>query len=110
MTWRALSLVGLVTIGCASSPETKQRNEIYMDAARACEIQFRSLHIDRVDAQGNVTVDVEAGQTQDVAGYRQCYWQGIAQRVERQRQAGPPPSDSLDLKPSVDIAPEKGGR
>ena len=39
MALRALSLVGLLTIGCAMSPEMRLRHqmvtEIYVDAARA---------------------------------------------------------------------------
>jgi hypothetical protein len=46
MAVRALSLVGLLTIGCAMSPEMRLRHqmvtEIYVDAARACDAQFLS--------------------------------------------------------------------
>jgi hypothetical protein len=82
--------------------------EIYMDAARACEVRFRSLRMDRVDTAGNLSLDVEANQTQDLPGFAECYWQGIAQRVEHRRQAGLPLPDSLNLKPSVDAAPPHG--
>jgi hypothetical protein len=106
MTWQALSLAGLLTIGCAVSPEVRLRDqmvtEIYVDAARTCETSFRSLRMDRVDTEGNLTLDVEANQTQDLPGFAECYWKGIAQRVEHRRQAGLPVPDSLNLKPSVD--------
>jgi hypothetical protein len=112
MALRALSLVGLLTIGCAMSPEMRLRHqmvtEIYVDAARACDAQFPSVQMARVGMEGSLSVDVQAGQTQDVPGFARCYWQGIAQRVEHRRQAGLPLPDSLDLKPSVDIAPEQG--
>jgi hypothetical protein len=107
MALRALSLVGLLTIGCAS-PEMTLRQDIYMDAARACDAQFPSVQMARVGMEGSLSVDVEAGQTQDVPAFARCYWQGIAQRVEHRRQAGLPLPDPFDLKPSVDIAPEQG--
>ena len=112
MALRALLLVGLLTIGCAMSPEMRLRHqmvtEIYMDAARACDAQFPSVQMAHVGMEGSLSVDVQAGQTQDVPGFARCYWQGIAQRVEHRRQAGLPLPDPLDLKPSVDIAPEHG--
>jgi hypothetical protein len=108
MAVRALSLVGLLTIGCAMSPEMRLRQDIYEGAARACDAQFPSVQMARVGMEGSLSVDVQAGQTQDVPGFARCYWQGIAQRVEHRRQAGLPLPDSLDLKPSVDIAPEQG--
>ena len=111
MAVRALSLVGLLAIGCATSPEMRLRHqmvtEIYVDAARA-DAQFRSVQMARVGVDGSLLVDVQADQTQDVRGFARCYWQGIAQRVEHRRQAGLPLPDPFDLKPSVDVAPEQG--
>ena len=108
MALRGLPLVGLLTIGCAMSPEMRLRQDIYEGAARACDAQFPSVQMARVGMEGSLSVDVQAGQTQDVPGFARCYWEGIAQRVEHRRQAGLPLPDSLDLKPSVDIAPEQG--
>ena len=112
MMRQALSLVGLLTMGCVASPATRMRDqmvtEIYWSAARACEVQFRSLRMDRVDTEGNLSLDVDAGQIQDVPRFAECYWQGIAQRVEHRRQAGLPLPDPFNLKPSVDAAPEVG--
>jgi hypothetical protein len=79
-----------------------------LDIARACDAQFPSVQMARVGADGSLSVDVQADQTQDVRGFARCYWQGIAQRVEHRRQAGLPLPDPFDLKPSVDVAPEQG--
>jgi hypothetical protein len=107
MTRGALLAVVLVTFGCATTPETRLRyqmtTEIYWDAARQCENRFPSLHIERVGVGGDVILGVDALQTQDVQRFTECYWQGIAERVERRRQASLPLPDSLDLKPTVDI-------
>jgi hypothetical protein len=106
MTPRALFVTVLLAMGCATSPEMKLRNqmvaEIYWDAARACESRFSMLHLDRVGMEGDVTVGVEAVQTQEVPRFAECYWQGIGQRVERRRQANLPLPDPFNLKPAVD--------
>ncbi len=76
--------------------------EIFFDAARECEGRFRSLHIQSVDVEGDLALNVDAGQSQEVPAFRQCYWQAIGQRVEHRRQAWLPVPDSLKLTPSVD--------
>jgi hypothetical protein len=47
--WRALAMVGLLTLGCATSPEMKLQHEMvtemFYDAARECEGRFHSLHL-----------------------------------------------------------------
>jgi hypothetical protein len=94
-------------MGCAASPEMKLRyqmvNEIYWDSARECESRFPMLQTDRVGVEGDLTLGVEGLQTQDVPRFRECYWQGISQRVERRRQANLPLPDPLNLKPSVEF-------
>jgi hypothetical protein len=91
MAVRALSLVGLLAIGCATSPEMRLRHqmvtEIYVDAARACDAQFRSVQMARVGVDGSLSVDVQADQTQDVRGLR-----GAIGRVS-------PNGSNTDVKP-----------
>jgi len=77
--------------------------ELYWDSARDCENRFPMLHVDRVGVEGDLTLGVEALQTQDVRRFTECYWQGINQRVERRRQADLPLPDPLNLKPTVDF-------
>ncbi len=97
----------LFAMGCATSPEMKLRyqmvTELYWDSARDCENRFPMLHVDRVGVEGDLTLGVEALQTQDVRRFTECYWQGISQRVERRRQADLPLPDPLNLKPTVDF-------
>jgi len=64
---------------------------------------FHHLHIDRIMMNGNLTLDIESGRTQEVPLVAECYWQGIARRVERREQAGLPVPDSLNLKPTVEV-------
>ena len=77
--------------------------ELYWDSARDCENRFPMLHVDRVGVEGDLTLGVEALQTQDVRRFAECYWQGISQRVERRRHANLPLPDPLNLKPTVDF-------
>ncbi|MFI5338201.1 MAG: hypothetical protein ACHQ5A_15540, partial [Opitutales bacterium] len=76
--------------------------EIFFDAARECEGRFHSLHIQSLNVEGDLVLDVDAGQNHDVPAFGRCYWQGIGQRVERRHQAGLPVPNSLNLKPPVD--------
>jgi hypothetical protein len=102
-----LVVMVLLAMGCATSPEMKLRDqmttEIYWDSARECGSRFPMLHIDRVGSDGDITVGVEAVQTQDVPRFAECYWGGIGKRVERRRQANLPMPDRLVLKPDVDF-------
>ena len=98
-------VVALLLVGCATTPEGRLRNaletEIYWDAARACESRFRSLHRNRVGLNGDLELDVDAGQTQDIPYFAKCYWEGIAARVEKRRAAGLPMPEPFELKPEV---------
>jgi hypothetical protein len=53
---------------------------------------------------GDLTLDVESGRTQEVPLVAECYWQSIARRVDGRRQAGLPVPDSLNPKPSVNVS------
>jgi hypothetical protein len=101
-----LFVMVVLAMGCATSPEMKLRDqmttEIYWDSARECESRFPMLHLDRVAREGDLTVGVEALQTQDVPRFAECYWGAIGKRVERRRLANLPLPDPLVLKPAVD--------
>lgn len=107
MICRVLFVTLLLAIGCATSPEMKLRNEmvteVYWDSARECERRFSMLHIDHIGIEGDLSLNVEAVQTHEVPRFAECYWKGIAQRVERRRQANLALPDSLNLKPAVDF-------
>src|SRR5262249_11742072 len=88
--------------GCASSPETELQHlmvtEIFWDAAHECD-HFSALHVGRVAVNGDLTVTVVSSRTGELPLLTQCYWAGIARRVEHRRQAGLPVPESLNLQP-----------
>jgi hypothetical protein len=108
MIRRVLVVTVLLAMGCATSPEMMLRHqmvtEIYWDSARDCENRFPMLRVERVGVEGDLTLDIEGLQTQDVPRFTDCYWQGIGQRVKRRRQANLPLPDPFNLKPSIDYA------
>jgi len=105
-------VVALLVVGCATTPEDRLRyalaTDVYWDAARECESRFRSLHRKTVAVNGNLDLDVDAGQTHEVPYFAKCYWEGIAARVEKRRAAGLPMPEPFELKPEVSAAPEVG--
>ncbi len=102
---RALRLAALLLAGCATTPEGRLRNalvtDVYWDAARECEHRFRSLHLKSVGVNGDLDLDVDAGQTHDIAYFAKCYWAGIEARVEKRRSAGVPMPEKFGLHPEV---------
>jgi len=105
-------VIALLLVGCATTPEGRLRNamvtEIYWDATLECEVHFRSLHRNHIALNGDLELDVDAGQTQDIPYFAQCYWEAIAARVEKRRAAGLPMPEPFELKPEVIAAPEFG--
>ena len=101
---RALVAV-LLLAGCAMTPEGRLRyalvTDVYWDAARECEHRFRSLHLKNLGVNGDLDLDVDAGQTQDVPYFTKCYWEAIETRVEKRRAAGLPIPAKFELHPEV---------
>ena len=102
------ALLAVVTLGaCATTPETKLRNEVFLDvywtAARACEDRYRTLHVDRIALDGGLTVSADANSRIDAAGFRECYWTGVPKQIERRREAGLAVPETINLHPDIDI-------
>ncbi|HSB43229.1 MAG TPA: hypothetical protein VLK28_15435 [Methylomirabilota bacterium] len=97
----------LSATACASTPESRLRDEVLLDvywtAARECESRYRTLHITRLMADGALSLSADANSRIDAAGFLECYWQGVQARVERRCGAGLPVPDGLNLRPDVDI-------
>lgn len=64
------------------------------------EGKYRSLHVDRVQMDGDLSLKANADSRIDAAAFRQCYRDGIRDRVERRRQAGPPVPETVNMTPS----------
>jgi hypothetical protein len=105
---RVLTLAtALAAQACASTPESRLRDEVSLDvywtAARECESRHRTLHMVRLMADGALSLSADANSRIDAAGFLECYWQGVQARVERRRGAGLPVPDGINLRPDVDI-------
>jgi|SRR5262245_34361263 len=95
---------GLVCAACASmSPDAKVRNDIYWDAAKECEGRFRTLHLDRIDKEGNLSMHADAEGRQELPGFNTCYRAAVKQQVERREKAGATIPEGLNREPSADL-------
>jgi hypothetical protein len=102
-----LWMVGLLLAGCASTQETRLRDDLLLDvywgAARECEHRYATLHVDRVGNDGALSLSADADSRSEFAGFQACYRQGIATRVERRRAAGLPVPETMDMNPDIDL-------
>lgn len=102
-----LCMAGLLLAGCASTHETRLRDDVLLDvywgAARECEHRYATLHVDRLGNDGALSLSAAADSRSEFAGFRECYRKGIATRVERRRAAGLSVPDTMDMNPDVDL-------
>src|SRR5262245_32143834 len=93
----------VVASGCLSmTPEERIRNDIFWDAARTCEARYRTLHIDRIDREGNVSLHADAESRHELPAFNNCYRQGIQSDVEAKRRAGITVAE-MPSDPSADL-------
>lgn len=101
-----IPILMLVT-GCASgmgmSPGAKLRNEVFWEAAKQCEGRYRTLHLDRIDIGGGITMSADAESRSELASFRECYKQAVHDRIEQRRQAGLPVPEELSTEPTADL-------
>jgi hypothetical protein len=110
MTWARALVAGmhLLRTGCASiSPEANLRDDLsvdlYWDARRECEGRYRTLHLVRVNQDGDLTLDAAADSTSELRQFCACYRQGVRKRADLRRQKGQPLPDGLNLQPAVEL-------
>jgi hypothetical protein len=90
--------------GCATmTPEARLNGEIYWEAAKACESRHRTLHVDRIDPDGSVTMHADAESRQDLQAFTECYRKGVRAGAEKRRQAGLPVPETLNQEPTAEI-------
>ena len=91
-------------VACATmTPDARVADEIYWDAAKACEFRYRTLHLDRIDTDGNASLHADAETRMDLPAFIGCYRQGVRSRVEQRRQAGLSVPDTLNHEPTAEI-------
>jgi hypothetical protein len=103
----AAIVLTLTAVACASTSETRTQNEFFLDvywtASRQCETQHRNLRVERIATDGGLSVSAYADSSLENQRFRECYWTGVAARVERRRTAGLPVPADVNLHPDIDI-------
>jgi hypothetical protein len=93
----------LFAAGCGTmTPEARTRSEIFWEAAKPCESRYRTLHIDRIDSDGNVSMHADAESRHELPAFNECYRQGIRAQVEASKRAGLPVPD-MPQDPTADL-------
>jgi len=77
--------------------------DVYFAAARQCEHQNLTVHVERVFPNGDLAVMLDQDTRIEVARFTACYHEGIRRNVEALRRAGRPLPESLTLHPEIDI-------
>jgi len=92
-------------LGCAAAmtPDARLRNELFWNAAVECESRYRTLHLDRIDTGGGITLHADAESRSELQSFTRCYRQAVNARIEQRRQAGLPIPEELTVEPSVDL-------
>ena len=106
---RTLVILVMVTItlvaGCAAamSPGARLRNEVFWEAATQCENRYRTLHLDRIDTDGGISLHADAETRSELQPFQKCYRQAVNDLVEQRRRAGLPIPDELTVEPTVEL-------
>jgi hypothetical protein len=71
------------------SPAERLRHDflgdVYWPAASACEREYRDFYVERVFVAGEV---VDAGQSQYLSAFTECYHRNVREGIEQRRRAG----------------------
>lgn len=102
---RAVAVVWLaITCGaCAGTTDNDFFLDVYWTAARECEAQHSSLHVERIATDGSLSVSAPSDSRIDAGRFRECYWAGVPARIERRRGAGLPVPEGANPHPGIDI-------
>ena len=106
---RTLAILVMPTVtlvaGCAvgMSPGAKLRNDVFWEAATQCENRYRTLHLDRIDIDGRISLYADAESRGEFDAFTTCYRQGVNDRVEQRRRAGQPIPDELTTAPTAEL-------
>ncbi len=94
----------LFAAGCETmTPDARLRHEIFWEAAKACESRYRTLHIDRIDTDGNVSLHADAESRVELPAYNACYRDGVRAQIEARRKAGLTVPEMPQQEPTADL-------
>ena len=104
LTMMALVSIAHTLSACASTPESRLRDDIwdmYRSMAAECHRGHTNFVVTSVGMDGSVQLQghVSFGMNE----FRSCYRNGIAAQIERRRAAGLPVPDGLDPHPDIDL-------
>jgi len=98
----AVVVAGLLLGGCetmGSSPESA----LYWEAGKECEGRYRTIHLDRIDTEGNASAHADADSRIELPAFTQCYRDAIQKHAEELRKTGGSVPEGLSNGQSVDI-------
>jgi len=99
--WSGVTMVTLLCYaGCAGMAESRARGEVYWGAAKVCEGHYRTIHIDRIDSEGNVTAHSDADTRSELQAFTACYHDEVSKVVGK---GGPGVPANLNKEPGVDL-------
>ena len=94
----------LIVVGCVGlTADARLRSDVFWEAAKACESRFRTLHIDRIDSEGNVSIHADADTRMDLPRVNECYRDGLRARLEDPRRAGLTVPEMPTSEPTADL-------
>jgi hypothetical protein len=88
-------------------PESRLRNDVFLDvywnAPRECESRYHTLHVERIGVDGSLSVSAAAESRAEAQRFRECYWDGVRERVEQRRAAGLIVPGDINLHPDIEF-------
>jgi hypothetical protein len=93
--------------GCASTPESRLRREVFLDlywaASRQCEDRYRTLHVTQIGMDGSLSLSADADSRSEFRAFQECYWKGVAERADHRRTRGLAVPEDVNLRPDIEL-------
>jgi len=93
----------LLSAGCATSGGNSVKDDLYWDAAKLCESRHRTIHLDRIDSNGQVSAHADAETRSELAAFTKCYQDEVKNAVDKRTKAGLPVPDGIKMDPEVEL-------
>ncbi len=98
---------GGMNVPASLSPEANLRDnlsvDLYWDARRECEGRYRTLHLVRVNQDGDLTLDAAANSTSELRRFIECDHPGVRKRADLRHQKGQSLPDGLNPQPAIEL-------
>ena len=77
--------------------------DVYFTAARECERQNLTVHVERVFQNGELAIFTDQDTRIEVRRFIACYHEGIRRHVEALRKSGRALPEEMNLHPEVEL-------